>query len=169
MPQAAVGIVAPDFVSLAGEIPGLLIRLARETVPAAQAAGEQTEAVAMPERPIALTCPECGGALRRKGNGGGLQYRCHIGHALGAAEMLPAQLEALEKALDVAQRILNERIELARNMIEDATAAGRTQGVGYWQKSQAEAERHIEAIRQMLSSIEADSDQMEAVSAEPAK
>jgi two-component system chemotaxis response regulator CheB len=160
MPRAAAEIVAADYVVPAGEIPDLLVRLSREAAPSARASRPQepAEPTQVIERPYALTCPECGGALRTAANGAGLQYRCHIGHIFGAAEMLPAQLETLEKALDVAQRVLNERIELARSMIAHATAGGRSHGIRYWQKLQAEAEGHVAAIRRILANAAEEDD-----------
>ncbi len=64
--------------------------------------------------------------------------------------MAPAQLEQLEKALDVAQRVLNERVELARQMAKDAEGEGRSTGVWYWERVRAEAEQQADAIRQVL-------------------
>jgi two-component system chemotaxis response regulator CheB len=170
MLQAAAEIVTPDYVVPARDIPALLLKLSQEAVPATGPPfpEERTEPTEMEERPIALTCPECGGAVRKDG-AAALQYRCHIGHVFGAAEMLPAQLEMLEKALDTAQRVLNERIELARHMIEHATAAGRGHSVRYWQKLQAEAEQHIEAIRAILSPATETGGRVHSAPAEPAK
>ena len=63
---------------------------------------------------------------------------------------MPAQFGLLEKALDTAQRVLNERIELARQMAEDARSAGRSYGVQYWERVRAEAEQQVDAIRRVL-------------------
>jgi two-component system chemotaxis response regulator CheB len=32
------------------------------------------------DQPVAVTCPDCGGALRRTELGTLTQFRCHIGH-----------------------------------------------------------------------------------------
>ncbi len=48
------------------------------------------------ERPIALTCPECGGALRRT-DGKLPEFRCHTGHHFGATEIADGQRSALEE------------------------------------------------------------------------
>ena len=103
------------------------------------------------ERPSALTCPECGGALRIVNGAPSLQYRCHIGHVFGGSELLPAQAEMVEKALHTAERVLKERVELLRRMTEDARTAGRRHGVRYWEKKQAEAQKQVDAIRQVLT------------------
>ena len=108
----------------------------------------------MSERPSALTCPECGGALRPVAGTAPLQYRCHIGHLFGGSELSPAQLQLLEKALDTASRVLNERIELARQMAENAKTNGHVHNGRYWQKVQAEAEAQAEAIRSALTAAQ---------------
>ena len=152
MPTAAAEIVDPDFVAAEAELPALLTRLSREPIPAVgrQPLSQLPEPIQMPEPPLGLTCPECGGTVRKIGNGTAAQYRCHIGHIFGARELLPAQLGLLEKALDVAQRVLNERIELARQMAEDARRAGQSYGVQYWERVRAEAEQQVDAIRRVL-------------------
>jgi two-component system chemotaxis response regulator CheB len=60
------------------------------------------------ERPAALSCPECGGALRLIVNDQSRQYRCHVGHRFGAQEILEFQSEGVEKDIYVALRMLNE-------------------------------------------------------------
>jgi two-component system, chemotaxis family, protein-glutamate methylesterase/glutaminase len=74
------------------------------------------------DRPGALTCPECGGALTREENGSLLQFRCHIGHVLTAETMLAAHFDALETKLAACLVALNERAELLREMSETARA-----------------------------------------------
>jgi two-component system chemotaxis response regulator CheB len=153
MPRAATEIVSADYIAPAGAIPGLLVCLSREKVEGAGAQPQPTpqpEPIAMPERPLALTCPECGGALRKVESASTTQYRCHIGHVFGGSELLPAQAEMVEKALRTAERVLNERAELLRRMVEDARISGRQHAVSYWEKKQAETERQVDAIRQLL-------------------
>ena len=51
----------------------------------------------------------------------------------------------------MAQRVLNERVELSRRMVEDAKANGRRHSIRYWQRLQAETEKQADAIRQVLA------------------
>ncbi|MBV8737024.1 MAG: chemotaxis protein CheB [Alphaproteobacteria bacterium] len=165
MPRAAIEIADPDYVSSEAELPYLVARLVREPVSAQRPRAKDAlpEALTMPERPYALTCPECGGTMRKIGNGTAAQFRCHIGHIFGAREMMPAQLELLEKALDVAQRVLNERIELSHQMAEDSRAAGRKYGLQYWERVRAEAEQQVDAIRRVLpNGAEAEEEPLDA-------
>jgi two-component system chemotaxis response regulator CheB len=167
MPQAAAEIVYPDYVVGRAEISSLVARLSREPVLAVtqQPLIKKTEQpIQMPERPLALTCPDCGGALRKTGSGAAAQFRYHIDHIFGAGELLPTQLELLEKALDTAQRVLNERVELARQMIEDARTAGREAGVRHWERVRAEAKQQADAIRQVLPGAAEAEDQPQELS-----
>ncbi len=152
MPEAAAEIVKPDYVVAASQLPALLLRLSRETITDTRPTVMRSlpEPIQTPQRPLALTCPDCGGALRKTGNGTVAQFRCHIGHVFSAEELSPAQIGLLEKALDTAERVLSERIELARQMAEDARTAGREHGLRYWERVRAEAEELVNAIRRVL-------------------
>ncbi len=77
------------------------------------------------DRPIAISCPECGGTLRVEHDGTLLQYRCHIGHVLTAETTLAAQFSMLEIKLAGALAALNERAELCRQMSEAVQAQGQ--------------------------------------------
>lgn len=165
MPLAAGEIVESDYLVRGVELPGLLARLSGEEISESELISPSSlpEPLQKPERPSALTCPDCGGALRKIGGGSNAQFRCHIGHIFGAGELLPAQVELLEKALDVAQRVLSERVELSRQMAEGSRAAGRTHGLRYWERVRAEAEQQVEAIRRVLpGAVEAEDEPQEA-------
>jgi two-component system chemotaxis response regulator CheB len=70
------------------------------------------------DRPVALTCPECGGALRARHDGTLLQFECHIGHVLTAEVMLEAHFAVIEWKLAAAMVALSERSELCRQLEE---------------------------------------------------
>ncbi|HEY1799046.1 MAG TPA: chemotaxis protein CheB [Stellaceae bacterium] len=108
--------------------------------------GEELEV----ERPFALTCPECGGAIHEVGGSGILSYRCHTGHRFSANELLAHQVSDVERAVMVAIRVLQERTALCRRMIGDATAARRTYGVAYWSRLKGEAENELGVLWQFL-------------------
>ena len=134
------------------ELPALLVRLSCETIPDTQATGSRRlpEPVQTLQRPLALTCPDCGGTLRKTGDGPAAQFRCHIGHVFSGGELSPAQIGLLEKALDTARRVLNERIELARQMADNSRTAGRQHISRHWDSVRAEAEEQVDAIRRVL-------------------
>jgi two-component system, chemotaxis family, protein-glutamate methylesterase/glutaminase len=151
MPQAAAKVVRPDFIAAEADLPLLLVRLSQDMISDArpQPPALLPEPIEMPEPPLALTCPECGGTLRKSGNGAGAQYRCEIGHVFGARELSPAQLGLVEKAFDVAPGVLNERIELLA--VEGSRAAGRRYGQLYWERAHAEAGQQADVTRPELA------------------
>jgi hypothetical protein len=59
--------------------------------------------------PPGFTCPDCGGAVVQIQNGRNTQFRCHIGHRFSFDSFTDAQSEALERAIWVAIRRLNEQ------------------------------------------------------------
>jgi len=152
MPRNAARAVAADHLVEIDELPRLLPCLSAEMVelPAASAvekAGMKTEKF---ELPIALTCPECGGAMRRSGNGPTAEFRCHTGHKFGVGEVADGQRSALEEALVTAVRVLNERVGLCREMMESARTAGRHLGVAYWERLKSEAGEQLEVLVRFL-------------------
>ena len=78
------------------------------------------------ERPIALTCPECGGALRETGGAAVKEYRCHTGHRFGPKEVLDGQIEEVEHAFGVAERVP----ELVRQFEEHGVEHWARQNMG---------------------------------------
>ena len=152
MPLSAASICKPDFLVCAAEIPTLLVRLSEEIAEGTSAGEElptpmETEKL---DRPIAFSCPECGGALKPGPHTQLKEYSCHIGHRFGAAELLEAQAEGVEKGVNVAMRMLNEQAEFARQMIEGARDAPLDNGLVYWQRLQAQAEEQIEVLQHFL-------------------
>jgi two-component system chemotaxis response regulator CheB len=154
MPRAAASMREPHFMVRASAIPALLIRLSTEAIPVEAARAGEKAPVPMEindfERPIAFSCPECGGALRLKVKDGLREFDCHVGHRFGATELLEAQSEGVEKSIYVALRMLNEQVEFARRMIESARDAPLDNGLVYWERLQAQAEEQAETLRRFL-------------------
>ncbi|HLQ85842.1 MAG TPA: chemotaxis protein CheB [Salinisphaeraceae bacterium] len=156
MPRSALEHVDVDYCLPLAEIPSVLTRFAAA---AAAAIPSSTEVPEEPmqqvdydlERPVTLGCPDCGGALRRIKQGTLTQYRCHIGHTYTAATMARAQFADMERGIDTALRLINERAEMCRQMAEseDVTDAATRQ---MWQAARREAERRAEQMRRLLSS-----------------
>jgi two-component system chemotaxis response regulator CheB len=104
--------------------------------------------------PVAVTCPECGGALAEEKEGNLTRYACHVGHAFGTASLLSFQTEALERALWTAMRALEETACLRRSMAQRA-ATGGLQGLeDAYRRQAARAEGDAELIRGVLISEE---------------
>ena len=100
--------------------------------------------------PIAVTCPDCGGALRRSQLGTLTQFSCHIGHVYTAEIMLVAQFLAMERFVEQAMRSLSERAELCRTMMEKAQGLG-TDSPDQWEAAMVEALDQTAPLRNLLT------------------
>ena len=102
------------------------------------------------DQPVALTCPDCGGAVRRTELGTLTQFHCHIGHVYTADVMAAAQFAALEWTLASALRSLREREELCRQMKDNARGAGDADAAARWETAAQEARERGGALQQLL-------------------
>jgi two-component system chemotaxis response regulator CheB len=173
MLRNALEHIAVHAVAPAAALPALLVRLVagepvpRQVVPAPVAltgrpaaappdtiAGKEDDPMADADdrfqRPAALTCPECGGAVREERADGLKLYRCHIGHRFAAEELAGGQFTELERALNIALRVLNERAELARRMEAQLRDVGHVHLAARWEKVRRDAEAQIEVVRRFL-------------------
>jgi two-component system, chemotaxis family, protein-glutamate methylesterase/glutaminase len=128
MPASALANVTVDYCLPLAAIPGRLVALVREKQgKQRQYSGVRVMAEAEQqhmERPVAQTCPDCGGAMREEQVGTLTQFRCHIGHVMTAQVVANAQLEILERDLSAVLRMLNERAELCRDIGQKHRARG---------------------------------------------
>ena len=99
------------------------------------------------DNPVAVTCPDCGGALQRTELGTLTQFRCHIGHVYTAQVIVAAQFAALEWSLAAAMRSLSERGELCRQMMDKAGDAAAS---AEWSGAMQEAKERTSILRGLL-------------------
>jgi len=100
------------------------------------------------DKPLSLSCPECGGVLRPEQRAGIRQFRCHIGHVLSAETVLVAQFHLLEKKLASVMALLNERAELCQQLAEDARNGGERPSA--FEAAAREALARAEIIKRLL-------------------
>ncbi len=160
MPRSALQHVAVDHCLPLREIPPLLIGLAAarpydgrlpDAVLGSVGTGrEELTAEYKLDDPVAVTCPDCGGALRRTDLGTLTQFRCHIGHVYTAEVMVAAQFAAMEWALTAAMRSLSERGELCRLMADRSRDAEDAGLAALWAGAMQEAKERTGVLRQLL-------------------
>ena len=102
------------------------------------------------DRPTALTCPECGGALARQQDSSLLQFRCHIGHVMTAEVLASNQLEKLRSDLSAVLRSLNERVGLCQDIGAKKAAGGESDVAQVWERAADEAEHREKGVSQLV-------------------
>src|SRR4029453_2096496 len=103
-----------------------------------------------PGRPSGFSCPDCHGVLWQIKDGGLERYRCRVGHAWSPESLLTQQSEALEAALWVALRSLEERAALARRLAEPARNRGHSITATRFEEQADEAQHAARLVRDLL-------------------
>jgi two-component system chemotaxis response regulator CheB len=113
--------------------------------------GAPEEGVAQLGKTSSVTCPECGGALWEITYEQFLRYRCHVGHAYSAEDLMAEQAELGEKALSIALRKVEEQAATARRLMEQAQKDHNSAFEARLQAIEQSAKNKAEIIRQMLT------------------
>jgi len=160
MPMSVMQEIRVDYSLPLSEIAPLLDKLSRETVEEGrypvpdeveieariaeqEMDGEELIAsVSQIGKVSKLTCPDCHGALWEIDDQELLRYRCHVGHAFSAEALNNGQSQMLEEALWSAVRALEERMILARRIVERARRANQMRAVQTFERRVREAEEH---------------------------
>jgi two-component system, chemotaxis family, protein-glutamate methylesterase/glutaminase len=103
-----------------------------------------------PGRPSGFSCPDCNGVLWQIRDGDLERFRCRVGHAWSPEGLLTQQSEALEAALWVALRSLEERAALARRLAEPARQRGHSITATRFEEQAAEAQQAARLVRDLL-------------------
>ena len=165
MPQTALSIAGADYVLPLAQIGQTLVALVNESPNggnsamaepeektaehvhrdmAAQMNGQRAGELAV------MTCPECGGALWQMADDKLVRFRCHIGHAYYAENLLAEQAEALEAALWTAVRIFKEKAVLAGQLAAQAQAKGQASAADRYADQAKLSERYSEVIQHYI-------------------
>ncbi|WP_328292914.1 chemotaxis protein CheB [Kineococcus sp. NBC_00420] len=165
MPLNAIAAADPEHVLPLAEIPALLGKLVRETAPEAPVgtgaeldaeiaeAGFDLGVMAAddhPGTPSGFSCPDCAGVLWRIEDHGFLRFRCRVGHAWSAESLLQEQSAALDRALWMALRSLEERSALNRELGRRAEESGRRISATRFDERAAETAEAAHLIRHLL-------------------
>jgi two-component system chemotaxis response regulator CheB len=106
--------------------------------------------------PSAFSCPECGGVLWEIQDGDLLRFRCRVGHAFSVESVLAEQSDALEEALWVALKTLQESADLAQRLAQQAHRRGQEWLAKRFDEKQHDALHRAALIRRVLLKNEPD-------------
>jgi len=169
MPRSALKSVEADLSVPSARIGDVLSDLAREAagpgVPVPPdirlevdiAAGERIDSEVLRKlaAPAALTCPSCGGVLSAVTDSKPLRFRCQVGHTMTAEVLAKEQESAVDEALRVALRVIEERAELVTRMAEDGVRSGRKAIAEMYRDRAVEYRQYADTLRRaVLQSME---------------
>src|SRR5829696_1018944 len=128
--------------------PTLLMR--RETAMAGMDP-DALEDIDRPGKPSGFSCPDCHGVLFQIDEGQLRRYRCRVGHAWSMDSLLAEHGQAVDGALWMALRSLEEKAALSAQLSATARGSGRMLTAGRFADQAAEAQAAAEVIRRMLA------------------
>ena len=165
MPAHAIEVASADHVVPVAKMGAVLTDLVTEEItavaPAASDLMDKEAALAefdvaalndddRPGTPSGFGCPACHGALFTITEGGMERYRCRVGHAWSPEALAAEQSEALEGALWMALRGLEERAALSLRMGERAQDRGHVHTARSFRDRHDEAQSAALLIRRLL-------------------
>ena len=170
MPRSVIEHVEVAETASAAQLGAVVNRLCRTTVQltdkdAARASAEAELssmldipplAEEVPVQPAGFGCPECHGTLFKIEQSGLLRFRCRLGHAWSWHSLLLEQGQALENALWMALRTLEEKAALNIQMSERATERGSMLSCRRFTEQAQEATRSATLVRRLLENLTTD-------------
>jgi two-component system chemotaxis response regulator CheB len=168
MPLSALRYVQVDHVAPLAKIGAVLRRLINEPCGDSASVGcheesstaNQGETMNQKEMeqkfgpPSALICPECNGPIWEATDGNHTQYRCLVGHIFSPESFVAEEGVAVERALWVAVKTLQERSDLLRRLADKAMQMGQSiSGASFVEKAE-ESEQHGKVIREILRRLD---------------
>jgi two-component system chemotaxis response regulator CheB len=169
MPSSALQYVDPHFCLPLAHISNRLVRLTGQPIEApAEDAGQALPDALVTENRLCLaggvasieqmdamaqrsplSCPECHGNLWEM-NAQPVRYRCHTGHSFTAQTMRDCQDEALEEAIWVVLRAMQEKKVLLKRLHEDAVESGHETIAGDLQQSVDHLNVNADILRNLV-------------------
>jgi two-component system, chemotaxis family, protein-glutamate methylesterase/glutaminase len=106
-----------------------------------------------PGVPAGFGCPDCAGALFQIDEGGLRRYRCRVGHAWSPESLLAQQTVAMESALWMALRSLEEKAALSMDLGQRAASSGHDLTAARFAENARETLSAAELVRRLIDDI----------------
>ena len=97
-----------------------------------------------------MACPECHGPMWEIGDEAVRRFRCYLGHAVTAHELISASAAEVESALWSAVRALNDRAATLETLAAAAERAGNRDSAEAYGKRAGETRDHAELVRRFM-------------------
>ena len=150
MPTSAIEHVTVDVIADSSSLAAHIVAaLEGASHPVAREKDPVPEATDV--RPSGMSCPDCNGQLWELHAGDQVRYRCRVGHEWTGMALVDGQERALENALWAAARIVSERIQLTRRMLERASTRNHHHVEHLLRNRLAELEDQDERLREALA------------------
>lgn len=170
MPWGALRASDVDYRAPLSDMAALLARLSRETagpevdipddirceVEIALGRRSDSGIVGSFADPVPLSCPSCGGVMSEVRRGPPLRFRCQVGHSYTAEALAVKNEGALDEAVRVALRIIEERAVLTAKMAEDARRSGHAAAARSYERRLKESHAYADMLRQAIAEMDAE-------------
>jgi two-component system chemotaxis response regulator CheB len=151
MPRNALQHVEPDHRVRAAQIAQVLVGLMAEHRREVQRASTRDQSLPEPggelDGKAVYSCPDCGGVLVERDDGGVPNFKCTVGHSLSEQSLLEGQQDTFESARWAALRALEERASLLRRLERGM----RGPAAAHFDVQAREAERRAGLVRRALA------------------
>jgi two-component system chemotaxis response regulator CheB len=169
MPLNAIEYVEPDYIQPIEDLVDTLVRLTATGRVARRKEGVMDEPApdpsaedAQPGELAPFSCPDCGGTLWETRNGDVTSYRCRVGHAFSISALAAKNADAVEHALWVAYRALEEKAAVSRRVARRLTGADRHASATRFERQADVAARQAGVLKTVLDELQPAIDPVEA-------
>lgn len=169
MPKRALGAVPTARQVPLADLGSMLARLTEEAAPEPPAVPQAlsiearlTERAmtnedwgAVPSRPTDFTCPECSGAIHKIEDEPLLRYRCRVGHAYSADDLVAAKERGTEDALWLALQTLQEQAQMLETLAGEDQRRGWMRNAARYEERAREMRGAAERLRELVAKVAA--------------
>lgn len=150
MPRAALKFTDVDYCAPVADIPKLIVDAMKTKSSTAKDAGNADEKNRKADELVPFVCPDCDGPISQHRDGKLLQFSCSVGHKYSPETFTEAHRDALERALWIAIRTLENRGQIHQFLAERAREAGDKRTLSDMLETAETAQRDMELIKQIM-------------------